>query len=134
MASSDLEKVDEIRRRLNASYEEALAGLEEAGGELLRALAVVEKKRKAASAGAECGVIVERVLGLAREGKVSGLRVKCGSRVIREIPVASGAVGAVAASLLAALFEQLSVELIRGEPSKAGAEEPGEACEAESSG
>ena len=123
MASQDLEKVDEIRRRLNASYEEALAGLEESGGDLLKALVAVEKKRKAAGPEPECEAIAERVMSLIQEGSVTGLRLKCGPRVIREMPVGWGGLGIAFACLLAVFMEHFSVELIKREPAQAPAGE-----------
>jgi hypothetical protein len=38
--------VDEVRKRLDASYSEALAGLEESEGDLLRALAATERRQQ----------------------------------------------------------------------------------------
>jgi len=128
MASHDLEKVDEIRRRLDASYEEALAALEESQGDLLRALAAVERKRKAAALVADPGALAERIVSLIQEGSVTGLRLKCGARVVKEIPVSHGTLGVVAASLLAGLLEQFSVEVIKGSPKPSPAPKEGESA------
>ena len=44
-----LEKVEKLRERANVTYEEASAALEEAGGDLLDALVILEKQGKTAS-------------------------------------------------------------------------------------
>ena len=44
-----LEKVEKLRERANVTYEEAAAALEEAGGDLLDALVLLEKQGKTAS-------------------------------------------------------------------------------------
>ena len=41
-----LEKVERLRERANVSYEEASKALDEAGGELLDALVILEKQEK----------------------------------------------------------------------------------------
>src|SRR3990172_594320 len=118
MATYDLEKVDEIRRRLNASYQEALAGLEEAQGDLVKALVAVEKRRKE-SPEVACDTLLERVFSLSQERSLTGLRVRFGPRVVKEIPIGRGALSALAASLLAVVADQFRIELIREETSKA---------------
>ena len=55
MASFDMALVDEVRKRLDASYAEALEGLEEGEGELLRALAAIENRRAQRKSGPTAG-------------------------------------------------------------------------------
>ncbi len=123
MASFDMALVDEVRQRLDATYEEALTGLEEADGDILHALAAIERRRRERHEAMEGGEIIGRALGLAREGKLSSLEVKLGDRVVRRIPLPKGTGGAVLGAVFSTLLSQLSVDLIRKEPGEQGAAE-----------
>ena len=123
MASFDMALVDEVRQRLDATYEEALAGLEEADGDVLHALAAIERRRRERHEAMESGEIIGRAVGLAREGKLSGLEVKLGDRVVRRIPLPRGTGGAVLGAVISTLLSQLSVDLIRKEPGEQAAGE-----------
>ena len=132
MASFDMALVDEVRQRLDATYEEALTGLEEADGDLLHALALIERRRRERHEAMESGEIIGRAVGLAREGKLSSIEVKLGDRVVRRIPLPKGTGGAVLGAVFSALLSQLSVDLVRKEPAEEVAEES--AVEAEEVG
>jgi len=123
VTSYDMALVDEIRKRLDASYEEALSGLEEADGDLLRALAAIERRRAERARALESGELVGQAVALAREGNLKGLRIKLGERTVRDVPLPAGAAGAVFGALLSSLLSQLSVDLVRREPEEAGAPE-----------
>ncbi len=123
MASFDMALVDEVRQRLDATYEEALAGLEEADGDVLHALAAIERRRRERREAMESGEIIGRAVGLAKEGKLSGLEVKLGDRVVRRIPLPRGTGGAVLGAVISTLLSQLSVDLIRKEPGEQAAGE-----------
>ena len=123
MASFDMALVDEVRQRLDATYEEALAGLEEADGDVLHALAAIERRRRERHEAMESGEIIGRAVGLAKEGKLSGLEVKLGDRVVRRIPLPGGTGGAVLGAVISTLLSQLSVDLIRKEPGEQAAGE-----------
>lgn len=126
MTSFDMAVVDEIRKRLDASYDEVLVGLEESGGDMLRALAVIERRRKERRAAEESGELLGRALGLAREGRLKGLRVKLGDRALRDLPLPKGLGGALLGEFLATTLSQLAVELIEGEPEQPlTSQEPG---------
>jgi hypothetical protein len=116
MASFDMALVDEVRKRLDATYEEALAGLEESEGDLLRALAAIERRRKEQLGAAESGELLGRTVGLAREGKLKGLRLKLGDRTLRELPLPKGVGGAILGAVLSTLFSQLAIELVKKQP------------------
>jgi len=121
MASFDMALVDEVRQRLDATYEEALAGLEEADGDILHALAAIERRRRDRHEAMESGEIIGRAVGLAREGKLSCIEVKLGDRVVRRIPLPKGTGGAVLGAVFSTLLSQLSVDLIRKEPGEQAA-------------
>ncbi len=111
MQTHDMALVDEIRRRLEATYAEALAALEESEGDLLRALAALEAKRKSGSQEAE---LVDRIFRVA-EGGVKALRLRLGRKVIREVPVGMGAFGSLVAGLLADFLNEISLEVVKRE-------------------
>ena len=123
MPSFDMALVDEVRKRLDATYEEALAGLEEAEGDLLRALAAIERRRRETRGAEESGELIGRAIGLAKEGKLKGMRVKLGDRMLREVPLPKGAGGAVLGAVLSTLVSQLSVELVKKEPEEEASED-----------
>jgi len=123
MASFDMALVDEVRKRLDATYEEALFGLERSGGDLLNALAAIEHKRREEESAAESGELIGRAIGLAKEGKLEGMRVRLGSRTVRELPLPKGMAGAVLGAVLSTLLSQLSVDLVRKEGEEPETEE-----------
>jgi hypothetical protein len=113
MASFDMALVDE----------EALMGLEESQGDLLHALAAVERHRRERQSAAESGELIGRAIGLAKEGKLKGLRIRLGDRTVRELPLPKGSAGAVIGAALSTLLSQLSVDLVKKEPEEEPAEE-----------
>jgi hypothetical protein len=115
MRQFDMALVDEIRKRLNASYEEALVGLEEADGDMLRALAAIERRRAEQEAAERSGELIGRAIGLAKAGRLKGLRVFLGKRPLRDLPLPKGFGGALVGELASVLLSQLKVELIEGE-------------------
>jgi translation elongation factor EF-Ts len=116
MQSHDMGLVDEIRRRLDATYSEALAGLEESQGDLLKALAIIEEKRK--SGAAAQADLIEQIFRLAEEG-VKALRVRVGRRFVKEVPVGMGAFGSLLAAFLVGFVGEISLEAVRGEQEQA---------------
>jgi hypothetical protein len=135
MASFDMALVDEIRQRLNASYEEALVGLEESDGDLLHALAAIERRRREREDALESGELIGRAVGLAREGKLRGLEVKLGERVVRQLPLPKSVAGAMLGVVLSTVLSQLSVDLVTKQPGEPAEEqEPALETEAEEAG
>ncbi len=118
--------VDEVRRRLDASYEEALAGLEEADGELLHALAAIERRRRERQDALQGGELIGRALALAKEGKVAGLQVRLGDRVVRRLSLPKSTAGAVVGAVLASIVSHLDIDLVAQEPTAEPAEQSGE--------
>jgi hypothetical protein len=123
MASFDMALVDEVRKRLDASYDEALYGLEQGQGDLLRALAAIERQRQQERSAEESGEIIGKAIGLAKEGRLKGMRVKLGDRTVREVPLPKGPGGAVLGAVLSMLTKQVVVELVKGEPEAPADEE-----------
>ena len=115
MASFDMALVDELRKRLDASYTEALMGLEEAQGDLLHALAAIERMRAERKGAESSGELVGQAIALAQEGRLKGLRMKFADRTVRELPLPPGLGGAVLGAVLSTLLSQLKVDLIKAE-------------------
>jgi hypothetical protein len=112
MASYEVTLVDEIRKRLECTYEEALLGLDAAEGDLVRALAATERIKSQREGAQISGELVGKAIELAKEGRLKGLRVKLGDRVIGEVPLPKGAAGGVVGAVLTLLLARVSVELV----------------------
>ena len=126
MASFDMALVDEVRKRLDASYDEVLYGLEQGQGDILRALAAIERRRQQERSVEESGEMIGKAIGLAKEGRLKGMRIKVGERVVRDVPLPKGPRGAVLGAVLSMLTKQVVVDLVTGEP-EAPADEEAEA-------
>ena len=113
--SVDLASVDLVRERMRCTYEEAQKALQAAGGDVVTALANLEKSQSSgvdvAGMAAELLDDVQRLLEAG--GAIRKLRVRLGDRVVREIPVEATAVGAILLGLLAVLASRLTIDIIR---------------------
>lgn len=124
-----LEKLDILRERADLSYQEAKELLELCDGDVVQALIELEHRPKKtttgesffASAGEKSQDILEKIKQLVAEGKVTRIRVSHEGKVITELPVAVGALGAVflpQLTLLAgilAMFRRCTIELVKKE-------------------
>ncbi|MGE5598003.1 MAG: DUF4342 domain-containing protein [Bacteroidota bacterium] len=100
-----LGKIDLLRERVDVSYEQARAALEEHGGDVVDALVALERggmgrREMFFARGSE---LVERLGELLRKGNVTKIRVRRGDHDLLELPVTAGVVGAVVAPDLAML-------------------------------
>ena len=120
----DLAKIDIVRNRMNLSYEEAKLALEAGNWDVIETLIMLEQEEKSRKEeifirGSE---LVEKVKELVRKGNVSKIRVKQDDKVLIEIPVTAGVVGAVLAPQLAiigavaALVSKCTVEIEHVDP------------------
>lgn len=128
---TELEKIDLLRNRADLSYGEAKKFLDEADGDVVQALVLIEREgkqryEKIYSKGSE---LLERIKELIRQGNVNKIRVKTRENVVLEIPVTAGVVGAMIAPSLAiigavaALATNCSIEVERGKPEGGTAEQ-----------
>ena len=115
MANYDIAVVDEIRRRLEASYEEALLGLEAGEGDLVRSLAAAERIKAQRDGAQLSGEVIGQAIEMAKEGKLKGLRVKLGDRAVGEVPLPKGPAGGALGAVLWLLLSRVSVELVSEE-------------------
>jgi hypothetical protein len=115
MSNDEMRLVDELRQRLDATYEEAAEALREAGGDVVQALAVIERRRRERGEGlVNIGnELIAEVKRLASEGVARRLRVKLGEQPVAEISVTFGQAAAAVLSVVALLLSRLVIEVIR---------------------
>ncbi len=122
-----LENIDLIRERTGVSYREAKEALERNDGKVIETLIELEDKSKSGTKWTEefsvrSSEVMDKVKELIREGNVNKIRIKHDGRVLAEIPVALGAIGAVvlpqlaAVGVLVAVFKRCTIEVIRDDP------------------
>jgi len=112
MTSTELEQVDEIRRRFDISYEEAVQALRENGGDLLQALIAIERRQAQQPDPIAAGLaMLDQVEGLTRSGPIRRIRLKYANRLVKDIPVFLTASAAVGIALLAVFINRCSIEL-----------------------
>ena len=130
---NDLEKIDLIRERTGVTYREAKEALERNQGNVIDTLIELEDKSKTSTKWTEefsvrSTEVIDKVKELIKEGNVNKIRIKHEGRVLAEIPVALGAIGAVvlpqlaALGVLVAVFKRCTIEVIRKEPDEAEAD------------
>ena len=98
----ELRRIDLIRERTRLSYEQARQLLQEAGGDVVSALILWERRQQAASTLPVGGEVVERLRDLVRRGNRTRIRVRKGDETYLELPVTAGVVAAALAPYLAA--------------------------------
>ncbi|WP_425061277.1 hypothetical protein SCACP_20700 [Sporomusa carbonis] len=117
-----LEKIDMIRERTGVSYREAKEALERNQGNVIDTLIELEAKTKtnwSEEFSIRSTEVIDKVKELIREGNVNKIRIKHDGRILAEIPVAIGAIGAVvlpqlaALGVLVAVFKRCTIEVVR---------------------
>jgi hypothetical protein len=115
----NIEKIDMVRGRMNVTYEEAKLALEATSWDVVEAIIKIERdevtrKEEIFVRGSE---LVEKIKEIVRKGNINRLRVKQDDKVLIEIPVTAGVVGALLAPQLAiigavaALVSKCTVEI-----------------------
>jgi hypothetical protein len=120
----NLEKIDVVRDRMNVNYEEAKKALESRDWDLVEALVLLEQEERSHKEEilVRGNELVEKIKALARKGNVTRIRVKQDEKILVEIPVTAGVVGALLAPQLAiigavaALINRCTLEIERTEP------------------
>jgi hypothetical protein len=128
----DIALVDELRRRLDCSYEEALLGLEAGDGDLVRALAATERAKSQREGSQISGEVIGKAIALAREGRLKALQVKLGDRPVGEIPLPKGPAGGALGAVLSILLARISVDLVSEDAAGPTAPAPGEQVKSDS--
>jgi len=107
--NDDLEKLDTIRERLDVSYDEAKKALVEADGDVIEALASLEKRqRDIITMVAE---LVDEIGKLLESTPAKKVRLKLGRKIVAEIPVALTAAAGFLLGLVAVFITKAAVEL-----------------------
>lgn len=98
----DLEKLDEIRKRIPVSFEEAQGALSKSGGDVVGALVLLEQEGSLGSMIAErAQQLAARVRGWVERGKSTRLLVRNSDEVVVQMPVTAGVLSAVVSPRLA---------------------------------
>jgi hypothetical protein len=132
MTEITLEKIDLLRERSGVSYREARDVLEQVSGDVIQALVELEDRKKSKwteEFSLRSGEVVDRVKELIRDGNVTKIRIKHDDRVLVDIPVTLGAIGAVvlpqlaALGVLVAVFKRCTIEVVRSDDATETVEE-----------
>ncbi|MFA9423634.1 MAG: DUF4342 domain-containing protein [Sedimentibacter sp.] len=125
MENDNLQKIDEILRRTNTDYSTAKQALDEANGDVLEAIILIEKINKHKEFGSSASYKGDQILGQIKDimakGNATKLIVKKNNDVIVNIPITAGLIGTViapflsAAGITAALLTQCSVEITQAD-------------------
>lgn len=117
-----LEKVDQVRERTGVSYKDAKDALEFTGGDVLEAIVFLETKQQkgftdnVSEMGSE---IIETLREMIKKGNVTRIVLERDGKVVLDIPVAAGALGALfftpatAAGVIAALVAGCELKIIK---------------------
>lgn len=124
MEDVTLEKIDILRERTGLSYRDAKAALERNNGDVVEALIDLEGNKQnnwTEEFSLRSNEVIDKVKELLREGNINKIRVKNEGKILVEIPVALGAIGAIALPQVAALgvllavFKRCTIEVVRNE-------------------
>lgn len=118
----DLATVDLVRSRMEVGYQEAMEALDQAEGDVVKALAILEESHGG----------LEKLQEQAKEGVKRGLsgdelslvRWKLLGQVVAEAPVALVGVAAAAVAVLALLISSSTVETEYGQAAEVSEETP----------
>jgi len=117
-----LEKVDQVRERTGVSYKEAKDALEISGGDVLEAIVYLETKEQKGFTDSftEMGnEAIETIRDLIKKGNVTRIILERDNKVVLDIPVAAGAIGALlftpatAAAIIAALVAGCELKILK---------------------
>lgn len=105
---SDLDslgKIDLLRERMDVSYETAKHALEDQNGNVVDALIYLERgqKNRRGQFFVRGNELAGRIKELVKKANVTKIRVKQDDKLLLELPVSAGVVGAVVAPELAVL-------------------------------
>ena len=113
---TELEKIDILRNRFRLGYDEARDVLNGASGDVVAALATLERSRGAKKDLMALGVeIADEMQKILSGGPIKKLRIKYGDKLLHETPVAFTAAAAAAVALAALLITRLVIEVEKGE-------------------
>lgn len=123
MENDNLQKIDEILRRTNTDYSTAKQALDDAGGDVLEAIILIENmnKSKTGSGQNKGEQIMNQLKDILSKGNATRLTIKKNNDVIINVPITAGLIGAFiapflsAAGITAALLTQCTVEITQAD-------------------
>jgi len=117
-----LEKIDLIRERTGVSYKEAKEAIDQAGGNVVDALVLLEERTEKGwmdSVGVMGNDVIDKLKKIVSKGNVTRIILKRDGEVMLNIPVTAGAIGVVLAPFVsligvsAALASKASIEIVK---------------------
>lgn len=125
MENETLQKIDDILKRTNTDYSTAKQALEDANGDVLEAIILIENQNKNQS-NAQSGTnkgeqILNQLKDIIAKGNATKITIKKNNDVIVNLPITAGLIGAFiapflsAAGITAALLTQCSVEITQAD-------------------
>ncbi len=128
MENDTLQKIDDILKRTNADFSTAKKALEDADGDVIEAIILIESQNKnqsnsqSGSSGPNKGEqILNQLKEILAKGNATKLTIKKNNETIINIPVTAGLIGTLiapflsAAGVTAALLTQCSVEITQSD-------------------
>lgn len=113
---SELAKIDILRSLFRISYDDARKALESTSGDVVDALALIERshasRKDLLALGSEVAHEVQKMVS---GGSIKRLRFRYGNKLIAETPVALTAAAAIAVGVAAVLVSKLVIEVEKGE-------------------
>ncbi len=125
MDNENLQKIDDILKRTNTDYSTAKKALEEANGDVLEAIILIETQYKnqqySKSVSGKGEQLLNQLKDILNKGNATKLTIKKNNEVIVNLPITAGLIGAwiapflSAAGITAALLTQCSVEITQAD-------------------
>lgn len=125
MDNENLQKIDDILKRTNTDYSTAKKALDEANGDVLEAIILIESQYKnqqhAKSVSGKGEQVLNQLKDILAKGNATKLTIKKNNEVIVNVPITAGLIGAwiapflSAAGITAALLTQCSVEITQAD-------------------
>lgn len=123
MENENLKKIDDILKRTDTDYSTAKQALEDANGDVLDAIILIESqsRNKSYSKGAKGEQIFSQLKDILAKGNATKITIKKNNEIIVNLPVTAGIIGALvapflsAAGVTAALLTQCSVEITQSD-------------------
>lgn len=125
MENNNLQKIDDILKRTNTDYSTAKQALEDANGDVLEAIILIEnqsKNQSNAQTGPNKGEqIMNQLKDILSKGNATKITIKKNNEIIVNLPITAGLIGAFiapflsAAGITAALLTQCSVEITQAD-------------------
>lgn len=125
MENEKLQKIDDIIKRTNADFSTAKQALEDADGDVLEAIILIENQNKSKSTAQNGPGTGEQIMNQLKDvlakGNATKITIKKNNEVVVNLPVTAGIIGTLiapflsAAGITAALLAHCSVEITQAD-------------------